>query len=72
MPPSSRPCRSGHSAATPTVKKPSSTCGPWSKRSSAKAHRPKITEYRGVGHLSWDRVYNDPEVIDWMLAQRRP
>ena len=34
--------------------------------------QPKITEYRGVGHLSWDRVYNDPEVIDWMLAQRKP
>ena len=33
---------------------------------------PRITEYRGVGHLSWDRVYNDPEVIDWMLGQRRP
>jgi prenyltransferase beta subunit/predicted esterase len=33
---------------------------------------PRITEYRGVGHLSWDRVYNDPEVIDWMLSQRRP
>jgi predicted esterase/prenyltransferase beta subunit len=32
---------------------------------------PRITEYRGVGHLSWDRVYNDPEVIDWMLAQRK-
>jgi poly(3-hydroxybutyrate) depolymerase len=32
---------------------------------------PKITEYRGVGHLSWDRVYNDPDVIDWMLAQRK-
>jgi predicted esterase len=33
---------------------------------------PRITEYRGVGHLSWDRVYNDPDVIDWMLSQRRP
>ena len=33
---------------------------------------PRITEYRGVGHQSWDRVYNDPEVIDWMLAQRKP
>jgi len=33
--------------------------------------RARITEYRGVGHLSWDRVYNDPEVIDWMLAQRK-
>ena len=32
----------------------------------------RITEYRGVGHKSWDRVYNDPEVIDWMLEQRKP
>jgi predicted peptidase len=31
----------------------------------------KITEYRGVGHLSWDRVYNDPEVVDWMLGQKK-
>jgi predicted peptidase len=34
--------------------------------------KPKITEYRGVGHVSWDRVYNNPEVIDWMFAQRKP
>jgi predicted peptidase len=33
---------------------------------------PRITEYRGVGHVSWNRVYNDPELIDWMLAQRKP
>ena len=33
---------------------------------------PRLTEYRGVPHQSWDRVYNDPEVIDWMLAQRKP
>jgi prenyltransferase beta subunit/pimeloyl-ACP methyl ester carboxylesterase len=32
----------------------------------------RLTEYRGVGHLSWDRAYNDPELIDWMLAQKRP
>jgi predicted esterase/prenyltransferase beta subunit len=32
----------------------------------------RITEYRSVGHPSWDRVYNDHEVIDWMLAQHRP
>ena len=31
----------------------------------------RLTEYRGVGHNSWDRAYNDPELIDWMLAQRR-
>ena len=28
----------------------------------------RLTEYRGVGHNSWDRAYNDPELIDWMLA----
>jgi poly(3-hydroxybutyrate) depolymerase/prenyltransferase beta subunit len=32
----------------------------------------RITEFRGVGHASWDRVYNDHEVVDWMLAQQKP
>ena len=32
----------------------------------------RLTEYRGVGHNSWDRAYNDPELIEWMLAQRKP
>lgn len=32
---------------------------------------PEYTEYRGVGHNSWDRAYNDPELIDWMLSQHR-
>jgi predicted peptidase len=32
----------------------------------------KLTEYRGVGHNSWDRAYNNPELIDWMLAQQKP
>ena len=31
----------------------------------------KLTEYRGVGHNSWDRAYNDPRVIDWMLTLAR-
>ncbi len=30
------------------------------------------TEYRAVGHNSWDRAYNDPAVVEWMLAQARP
>ncbi|MDR3621936.1 MAG: DUF1080 domain-containing protein [Paludisphaera borealis] len=38
---------------------------------AAGAH-PGYTEFRGVGHLIWDRAYNDPDLIDWMLAQRRP
>jgi pimeloyl-ACP methyl ester carboxylesterase len=29
------------------------------------------TEYRGVGHNSWDRAYNDPALIVWMLARSR-
>jgi len=33
--------------------------------------QPEYTEYRDVGHNSWDRAYNDPELIDWMLSQRR-
>jgi predicted esterase len=32
----------------------------------------RITEYRGVGHNSWNRAYNDHELIEWMLAQKRP
>jgi predicted peptidase len=32
---------------------------------------PRATEYRGVGHNSWDRAYNDPEVITWLLTRKR-
>jgi predicted peptidase len=32
----------------------------------------RLTEYRGVGHNSWDRTYNDPAVVEWMLAQKKP
>ncbi len=38
------------------------------KREGATA---RLTEYRGVGHNSWDRAYNDPALLDWMLAQGR-
>ncbi len=30
---------------------------------------PKWTEFRGIGHNSWDRAYSDPRVIRWMLSQ---
>jgi poly(3-hydroxybutyrate) depolymerase/prenyltransferase beta subunit len=33
--------------------------------------QPRLTEYRGVGHNSWNRAYDDPELSEWMLAQRR-
>jgi predicted peptidase len=31
----------------------------------------RYTEYRGVGHNSWDRAYAEPELVEWMLAPRR-
>jgi predicted peptidase len=31
----------------------------------------KYTEYPGVGHNSWDRTYGNPEVIAWLLTQKR-
>jgi len=37
----------------------------------AAGQEPHYTEYRDVGHNSWDRAYSDPELIDWMLSQRR-
>jgi len=31
---------------------------------------PRLTEYPGVGHNSWDRAYNNHDLIEWMLAQK--
>ena len=31
----------------------------------------KLTEYRSVGHNSWDRAYDDPSLIDWLIKQTR-
>ena len=31
----------------------------------------RYTEYHGVAHNSWDRAYADPDLLPWMLAQRR-
>jgi predicted peptidase len=31
----------------------------------------RYTEYPGVDHNSWDIAYNDPQVIAWLLAQKR-
>ncbi len=41
-------------------------------RSSSSGAEVRVTEYRGVGHNSWDRAYGDPELIRFMLAQKRP
>jgi len=31
----------------------------------------KLTEYPGVGHNSWTRAYNTPELWQWLFAQKR-
>ncbi|WP_326540215.1 dienelactone hydrolase family protein [Pseudorhodoferax sp.] len=31
----------------------------------------RFTVYPDVGHNAWDPAYADPEMLDWMLAQRR-
>ena len=31
----------------------------------------RYTEYAGVGHNSWDRAYAEPDLMPWLLAQRR-
>jgi predicted peptidase len=33
--------------------------------------RVKYTEYEGVGHNSWDRAYAEPDLMPWLLSQRR-
>lgn len=32
---------------------------------------PRLTEYRNVGHNSWDRAYSDESLLAWMLEQSR-
>jgi predicted peptidase len=31
----------------------------------------RYTEYEGVGHGSWELAYEEPELIPWLLSQRR-
>ncbi|MEH6679263.1 MAG: PHB depolymerase family esterase [Sediminicola sp.] len=31
----------------------------------------KFTRYKGVGHDSWTRAYNTPELYQWFMEQRR-
>ncbi len=31
----------------------------------------RYTEYPGVGHESWERAYDEPELPEWLLAQSR-
>ena len=32
---------------------------------------PKMTEYPGVGHNSWDKAYGTKELYDWLLMQKK-
>ncbi|MGH9702322.1 MAG: prolyl oligopeptidase family serine peptidase [Candidatus Acidiferrales bacterium] len=32
---------------------------------------PKYTEYPGVGHAVWEKAFLDPDLVPWVLAQRR-
>lgn len=34
--------------------------------------KPKATYYPGVAHDSWTATYNDPAVLKWLFAQRKP
>lgn len=36
-----------------------------------KGGRPKLTVYPDAAHNSWTPAYDDPELYDWLLAQRR-
>jgi predicted peptidase len=41
------------------------------KRLERCAGNVKVTIYPDAGHDAWSRTYEDPAVIEWMLAQRR-
>jgi dipeptidyl aminopeptidase/acylaminoacyl peptidase len=32
---------------------------------------PRYSEYPGVGHNAWQRAYHEPELVEWLFAQRR-
>ena len=40
-------------------------------RQKAMKHPVKLTMYEGVGHNAWDYAYADPDLYEWLLAQRR-
>ena len=31
---------------------------------------PRYTEYKGRGHVIWDEVFNEPELVPWVFAQK--
>jgi pimeloyl-ACP methyl ester carboxylesterase len=40
-------------------------------RLHAEGGKPRCTEYPGLGHGIWDKVYRDAELYDWLLRQHR-
>jgi predicted peptidase len=40
-------------------------------RLRAEGGRPRCTEYAGLGHGIWDKVYRSTELYDWLLRQQR-
>lgn len=41
------------------------------KRLQKYGHDPKITIYENTGHNAWDTTYNNPQVIEWLLLQKK-
>jgi predicted peptidase len=37
----------------------------------ARGNAARYSEYAGAGHEIWDAAYGDPNVVHWMLAQRK-
>lgn len=31
---------------------------------------PKYTEYKGAGHVIWNEVFNEPDLLSWVFAQK--
>jgi predicted peptidase len=32
---------------------------------------PRYTEYKGMDHVIWERVFSEPELLPWVFAQKR-
>jgi hypothetical protein len=33
--------------------------------------KPRYTEYPGIGHAIWDRVFSEPGLVEWLFAQHK-
>jgi predicted peptidase len=33
--------------------------------------KPRYTEYKGAGHEIWDRVFKEPNLVEWLFAQHK-